>query len=64
MQFDVVTRADSWRGIADFARDMEAAGMSGLLFTESGQTPWMMIASAAQAAPSLHFSTGIAVAAP
>jgi probable F420-dependent oxidoreductase len=35
-----------------------------MLFTETGQTPWMSIAAAATAAPSLMFSTGIAVAFP
>ena len=64
MHFDVMTRADSWENIAAFARDVERVGMSGILFTEGGQVPWMMIAAAAQAAPSLHHSTGIAVAFP
>lgn len=64
MEFDVMTRADSWRNVAQLARDVEAAGLSGMLFTEGGQVPWMQIAAAAQAAPSLHYSTGIAVAFP
>lgn len=64
MEFDVMSRSDSWENIARFARDLERAGMSGMLFTETAQVPWMMIAAAAQAAPSLHFSTGIAVAFP
>ncbi len=41
---------------------MEAAGFSGMLFTEGHQVPWMNIAAASMAAPSLHFSTGIAIA--
>ena len=52
----------SWADAADLARRVERAGFSGMLFTETGQTPWMSIASAAAAAPSLMFSTGIAVA--
>jgi probable F420-dependent oxidoreductase len=64
MEFDVMVRADSWENIARFARDLESVGISGMLFTETGQVPWMMIAAAAQAAPSLHYSTGIAVAFP
>lgn len=64
MEFDVMTRADTWENVAKLARDVEAAGMSGLLFTEGGQVPWMQIATAAREAPSLHFSTGIAVAFP
>ena len=35
-----------------------------MMFTETGQTPWMSIAAAAAAAPTLMFSTGIAVAFP
>ena len=54
----------SWGDAADLARQAEAAGFSGMLFTETGQTPWMSIAAAATAAPTLHFSTGIAVAFP
>ena len=57
-------RGDSWDNIGALARDMEGIGASGLLFTEAGQVPWMMIAAAAMAAPSLEYSTGIAVAFP
>ena len=64
MHFDIMTRADSWENIATLARDVEDAGASGILFTEASQVPWMMIATAAQAAPSLHHSTGISVAFP
>jgi alkanesulfonate monooxygenase SsuD/methylene tetrahydromethanopterin reductase-like flavin-dependent oxidoreductase (luciferase family) len=64
MEFDIMTRADSWENIASLARDTEEAGASGLLFTEASQVPWMMIATAAQAAPNLHHSTGISVAFP
>jgi probable F420-dependent oxidoreductase len=64
MEFDIKTSADSWDNTAAFARDMEQMGASGLLFTEAGQVPWMMIAAAAMAAPSLDYSTGIAVAFP
>src|SRR5215510_11922548 len=64
MQFDVLAKADSWENIIRLARGLESAGVSGMLFTETGQVPWMMIAAAAQAAPSLHYSTGIAVAFP
>jgi probable F420-dependent oxidoreductase len=54
----------SWADAADLARRVEAAGFSGMVFTETGQTPWMSIAAAATAAPTLTFSTGIAVAFP
>jgi probable F420-dependent oxidoreductase len=62
MEFDVMTRATTWRHVADLARRTEAAGFSGMLFTEGHQVPWMNIAAASLAAPSLHFSTGIAIA--
>jgi probable F420-dependent oxidoreductase len=64
MRFDVMTGAAPWAHTAQLARDVEAAGFSGMLFTETSQTPWMSIAAAATAAPSLEFTTGIAVAYP
>lgn len=64
MELDAMTRADSWDNVAQLARDVESAGFSGLLFTEGAQVPWMMIATAANAAPTLHHCTGIAVAFP
>lgn len=64
MQFDLMTGNLSWQESAKLAKDLEAAGFSGMLFTETSQVPWMMIAAAAQAAPTLEFSTGIAVAFP
>ena len=62
MEFDVMTRATTWDNVADLARRVEGAGFSGMLFTEGHQVPWMNIAAASLAAPSLHFSTGIAIA--
>lgn len=64
MHFDLMTGSNTWGGTAALARDLESAGFSGMVFTESGQVPWMQIAAAAMAAPSLHFATGIAVAFP
>ena len=64
MEFDIKTSADSWDKIAKLARNVEVMGASGLLFTEAGHTPWMMMTAAAIAAPSLQLSTGIAVAFP
>ncbi len=64
MELDVMTRADTWENVAALARDLESAGVSGVLFTEGAQVPLMQIAAAAMSAPSLHFSTGIAVAFP
>jgi probable F420-dependent oxidoreductase len=60
--FDVMVGPSGWTDAADLAPRIEQAGFSGMMFTETGQTPWMSIAAAASAAPSLMFSTGIAVA--
>jgi probable F420-dependent oxidoreductase len=59
-----MTAATTWERTAQRARDVERVGFTGMLFTEQTQTPWMSIASAASAAPSLEFMTGIAVAFP
>ncbi|MEL6890409.1 MAG: TIGR03617 family F420-dependent LLM class oxidoreductase [Actinomycetota bacterium] len=64
MQIDVMTGPVPWADAAEMATLVETAGFSGMLWTETSQVPWMQIATAAQAAPSLHFSTGIAVAFP
>jgi probable F420-dependent oxidoreductase len=64
MRFDLMAGATTWARTAQLAADIESAGFSGMLFTETTQTPWMSIAAAATAAPSLEFSTGIAVAFP
>ena len=64
MDFDLMADSSTWADAARLARDVEDAGFSGMLFTETSQTPWMRIAAAASAAPSLTFTTGIAVAFP
>jgi probable F420-dependent oxidoreductase len=64
MRIDLMAGAAPWAQTAQLARDVEAAGFSGMLFTETSQTPWMSMAAAAMAAPSLELSTGIAVAYP
>ncbi len=64
MHLDVMTGGGSWAAVADNARRIQDAGFSGMVFTETSQTPWMSIAAAATAAPELEFSTGIAVAFP
>ena len=50
--------------IGDVAQRTQAAGFSGLLFTETGRTAYLNAAVAAQAAPGLDLSTGVAVAFP
>ncbi|MEK9838073.1 MAG: TIGR03617 family F420-dependent LLM class oxidoreductase [Ilumatobacter sp.] len=64
MEFDLMTGSATWSHNADLARRLEAVGFSGMLYTETSQVPWMQIAAAATAAPSLTFTTGIAVAFP
>jgi probable F420-dependent oxidoreductase len=64
MEFDIMTGAARWADVAEQARQVSQAGFSGMLFTETSQTPWMSIAAAAMAAPGLTFTTGIAVAFP
>ncbi len=64
MQFDLMTGGLTWAHSAALAGDLEAAGFSGMLFTEASKVPWMMIGAAAMATKQLEFSTGIAVAFP
>ncbi len=64
MEFDLMTGSLTWAESADLARNLEKAGFSGVLYTETGQVPWMQLAAAATAAPSLTYTTGIAVAFP
>ena len=54
----------SWAATAELARTVEAAGFSGLVFTEQSQSPWMSMTAAALAAPGLELATGVAVAFP
>jgi probable F420-dependent oxidoreductase len=64
VQFDLMTGPGTWADHADLARRLDDAGFSGMLYTETSEVPWMKIATAAMAAPNLHFCTGIAVAFP
>lgn len=64
VEIDLMTGSASWSEAAELARTAQAAGFSGLCFTETSQVPWMQIAAAAMAADELYFTTGIAVAFP
>ncbi len=64
MEFDFMVGPLPWARSAELATSFEQAGFTGMLFTETSQTPWMSIAAAATAAPTLTFTTGIAVAFP
>ena len=50
MDFDMMVGGMSWAQSAQLAQDLQGAGFSGMLFTETGTTPWMSIAAAAMAA--------------
>ncbi len=64
MEFDLMSGASTWAESARLATELERVGFSGMLYTETSQVPWMQIAAAATAAPTLTFTTGIAVAFP
>ena len=64
MHVDAMTIPQPLGEIGELARRTQAAGFSGLLFTETGRTPYLNAAVAAQAAPGLELSTGVAVAFP
>ena len=51
-----------WGDTAALAEAVEDAGFSGMVFTETTQTPWMSLAAAAMATDRLQLSTGIVVA--
>jgi probable F420-dependent oxidoreductase len=64
VQVDVMAVPQPLGRIGDVARRTQAAGFSGLLFTETGRTAYLNAAVASQAAPGLELSTGVAVAFP
>lgn len=59
-----MTTPQPLRSIGELAQRSRAAGFDGLLFTETGRTAYLNAAVAAQAAPGLDLSTGVAVAFP
>lgn len=64
MHLDVMTEPAGWADVQRLANEADAAGFSGLVFTEMRQPPWLSIAAAHLAAPNLHLATGVAVAFP
>lgn len=62
MKLDIMVSSAPWQDIASLAKDVEHAGFSGMVFTETSHIPWMSIAAAVQATDRLEFATGIAVA--
>lgn len=63
MKLDVMVGGLPLRSMADFARDAERAGFSGIVVTEAGRTAYLGCAAAALAAD-IDLLTGIAVAFP
>ncbi|WNG93730.1 TIGR03617 family F420-dependent LLM class oxidoreductase [Mycobacterium sp. ITM-2016-00318] len=64
MQVDAMTVPQPLGKVSDLASNVQKAGFSGLLFTETGRTAYLNAAVASQAAPGLELSTGVAVAFP
>src|SRR6516164_10040123 len=64
VHIDAMTIPQPLGQTAELARQTQAAGFSGLLFTETGRTAYLNAAVASQAAPELELSTGVAVAFP
>ncbi|KUI39233.1 TIGR03617 family F420-dependent LLM class oxidoreductase [Mycobacterium sp. GA-2829] len=64
MHVDVMTTPQPLQSIGGLARRCQDLGFAGLLFTETGRTAYLNAAVAAQAAPGLELSTGVAVAFP
>ncbi len=62
MELHLMAPTQPWAQTAELARAVETAGLSGMVFTETTQAPWLSVAAAAQEAPTLSFATGIAVA--
>ncbi|MDY6869252.1 MAG: TIGR03617 family F420-dependent LLM class oxidoreductase [Actinomycetota bacterium] len=64
MHVDVMTTPQPLQLAGGLARRCQEAGFGGLVFTETGRTAYLNAAVAAQAAPGLELSTGVAVAFP
>ena len=64
MHVDVMTSPLPLRRAADLATDVKAAGIHGLVVTETSRSAYLTCGAAALAAPGLDLLTGIAVAFP
>jgi len=64
MHVDVMTSPLPLRQAGDLARDVQQAGIDGLVVTETSRTAYLTCGAAALAAPGLDLLTGIAVAFP
>jgi probable F420-dependent oxidoreductase len=64
MELHVMANGRKLTEVQHLARAVEAAGLDGMVFVEAGRTAYLSVAAAALAAPTLQYSTGIAVAFP
>src|SRR5215208_4810187 len=64
MHLDVMMGGGDLHTAQRFAHAAQAAGMGGVVFTETGRTAYLSVAAAALAAPGLDLATGVAVAFP
>ena len=64
MHVDVMTQPGTWDEVQRLATAVEGAGFSGMVMIETNRPPWLSVAAAHQAAPTLDLATGIAVAFP
>jgi alkanesulfonate monooxygenase SsuD/methylene tetrahydromethanopterin reductase-like flavin-dependent oxidoreductase (luciferase family) len=64
MKVDVMAGGAPLREVQQLALETQAAGFSGITFTEAGRTAYLSVAAAALAADRLTYGTGVAVAFP
>jgi len=64
MELHVMAAGRPFDQVQAFARAVDDAGLDGIVYVESGRTAYLSIVAAILAAPTLQYSTGIAVAFP
>ena len=64
MQIDAMNASGRLEDAQRYARDVEAAGLDGLWFTEGGRTPFLQCAAATMATNRITIGTAVAVAFP
>jgi probable F420-dependent oxidoreductase len=64
MELHVMAAGRPFDQVQAFARAVDDAGLDGIVYVESGRTAYLSVAAAILAAPTLQYSTGIAVAFP
>jgi len=64
MELHVMAAGRRFDEVQAFARAVDGAGLDGIVYVESGRTAYLSVVAAILAAPTLEYSTGIAVAFP